>query len=165
MTDTVALSPSTAALDPKALRNAFGCFATGVVVVTAFDADGTALGMTINSFSSLSLDPPLLLWSIANSSRNLAAFRDCRQFALHVLHAGQQDLARRFASRELDRFQGLPADLDAGAPLLEDFHARFTCTSEMFHVGGDHTILIGRVTDAQIREVRPLLFYRGQFQD
>lgn len=152
------------ALDPRILRNAFGCYATGVVVVTCFDDERQPLGMTINSFASLSLDPPLLLWSIANSSRNLAAFRDCGQFAIHVLHAGQQALARQFASREPDRFAGLGTQVDGEAPLLDDFHARFICTSEAQHPGGDHTILVGRIIDAQTREVPALRFYRGQFE-
>lgn len=148
----------------QALRSAFGHFATGVTIITAVDGEGRPVGMTANSFSSLSLDPPLVLWSIASNASNFAAFSAARGFAVHVLHAGQQDLATLFATRNADRFRGLTTSPGAaGAPLLPDFHARFDCETHATHPGGDHLIIVGRVLEFTERAGEPLVFYRGRF--
>jgi flavin reductase (DIM6/NTAB) family NADH-FMN oxidoreductase RutF len=148
------------------LRRAFGHFATGVTVVTALTAGGTRAGITVNSFSSLSLDPPLLLWAIARTANTFEAFRACRGFAVHVLHSGQAPLAVRFASTSPDRFAGLVTDAGAsGAPLLPDFLARFDCAAHDVVAGGDHLILVGRVLDHVTRDGDPLVFYRGRFHE
>lgn len=148
----------------QALRNAFGHFTTGVTVITAVDAEGNPVGMTANSFSSLSLDPPLVLWSIASNASNFAVFSTASGFAVHVLHAGQQDLATLFATRNTDRFKGLLTSPGAaGAPLLQDFHARFDCATHATHPGGDHLIIVGRVLDFTAGSGEPLVFYRGRF--
>lgn len=146
------------------LRRAFGHFATGVTVVTTLDARGRRVGMTANSFASLSLEPPLVLWSLANSSTNHAAFLAARYFAIHVLAAGQDALARQFASRAGDRFAGVAVESGCrGVPLLADFHARFECEMHAQHEGGDHTIFVGRVLRVAERPGEPLLFHRGRY--
>lgn len=153
-----------AAIDPLRLRSAFGCYATGVVVVTARAIDGSAAGMTINSFSSLSLDPPLLLWSIARDSRNHDSYRAAAHFGIHVLHEGQQALARQFSSRGAERFAGVALVNGPGKlPLLADYHVRFECETVDRHDGGDHTIIVGRVLAFDERIARPLIFHRGRF--
>jgi 3-hydroxy-9,10-secoandrosta-1,3,5(10)-triene-9,17-dione monooxygenase reductase component len=146
------------------LRRAFSHFATGVTVVTTVDAVGTRIGMTVNSFSSLSLVPPLALWSLAKSSANHAAFCAASHFAIHVLDAQQSALAKHFSARSVDRF----ADIDTrrglgGVPLLEFFHACFECEMRACHEGGDHTIIVGSVVRTHERPGDPLLFYRGRF--
>lgn len=146
------------------LRTIFGHFATGVTIVTTVDAAGERVGMTANSFSSLSLEPPLLLWSISRRSSNFEAFSQARCFAVHVLHAGQLELARVFSTRGAHRFAGVDTVAgSSGAPLLTDFHARFDCETHARYEGGDHVILLGRVLSAEQREGRALLFYRGRF--
>lgn len=146
------------------LRSAFGLYATGVTIITTKGAAGEPVGMTANSFSSLSLDPPLLLWSIAHASSNYEAFRAARCFAVHVLHAGQGELARVFSTRNIDRFAGLATSPGAsGAPLLPDFHACFDCETHAQHPGGDHLIIVGRVLSTEERAGEPLLFYRGRY--
>jgi flavin reductase (DIM6/NTAB) family NADH-FMN oxidoreductase RutF len=147
------------------LRSAFGHYATGVTIITTRGVTGQPLGMTANSFSSLSLHPPLVLWSIACTSSNYEAFRTASCFAVHVLHAGQGELARVFSTRNIDRFAGVETTPGAsGAPLLPDFHARFDCETHSQHEGGDHLIIVGRVLSAEERGgAAPLLFYRGRF--
>ena len=145
------------------LRSACGHFATGVTIVTAMGADGTPVGMTANSFSSLSLDPPLVLWSIAETSSSYEAFKQAEAFAVHVLHAGQMELATRFATRGADRFTGLDTLTgESGAPLLGDYHARFDCRTHAQFVGGDHLIIVGRVLATAELPGEPLVIYRGR---
>ncbi len=146
------------------LRAAFGHYATGVTIVTARGPTGEHVGMTANSFTSLSLDPPLLLWTIARRSSNFEAFRAAPGFAVHVLHDGQQSLARVFSAREVDRFKGIETHAGrCGAPLLGDFHACFECETYARHDGGDHLIIVGQVVSMEQRDGSPLLFYRGRF--
>lgn len=148
------------------LRRAFGHYATGVTVVTTTTPAGERVGMTANSFSSLSLDPPLVLWSIARTSTNYAAFRVARNFAVHVLHSGQAMLARQFATRDIDRFLDVETESGlSGAPLLPDFHACFDCETHEVLEGGDHVIIVGRVLECRERPGEPLIFYRGRFVD
>lgn len=146
------------------LRSAFGHFATGVTIVTALDAAGQRVGMTANSFSSLSLDPPLVLWSLARTSTNYAAFCGAKSFAVHVLDATQSALAKHFATKDIDRFAGVSLVTGhGGVPVLADFHACFQCDTHSQLDGGDHTIFVGRVITMEERPGEPLLFYRGRF--
>ncbi|HET7204310.1 MAG TPA: flavin reductase family protein [Steroidobacteraceae bacterium] len=148
----------------RKLRRAFGHYATGVTVVTTTTAGGERAGITVNSFSSLSLDPPLVLWSIARTAATFASFREAGAFAVHVLHAGQAHLARQFALRGGDRFAGVScATGPSGAPLLDDFLACFDCETYATHEGGDHLVIVGRVLESFERSGEPLLFYRGRF--
>lgn len=149
----------------QTLRRALGQYATGVTVITTLGGDGRRVGMTANSFSSLSLDPPLVLWSIGRKSSNFAHFEQAPCFTVHVLHAGQAGLAARFASRDVDRFEGVASSAGAsGAPQLEDFLARFDCTTETRLPGGDHLILVGKVLTFDEREgLAPLVFHAGRY--
>jgi flavin reductase (DIM6/NTAB) family NADH-FMN oxidoreductase RutF len=146
------------------LRNAFGHYATGVTIITTRDAAGEPVGMTVNSFSSLSLDPPLLLWSLARSSVNFAAFHDATHFAVHVLGTEQSPLAKQFATKDINRFLGVTTTACAsGVPRLNEYHACFECEMHARYDGGDHSIIIGRVLDVDEHPGDPLLFYRGRF--
>lgn len=146
------------------LRRAFGHYATGVTIVTTTAADGRPVGMTANSFSSLSLDPPLVLWSIARTSTNFECFRAARFFAVHVLHSGQAELARQFAARDIDRFEGVAhSSGTTGAPILPEFQACFDCETHARYDGGDHLIIVGRVVSVQEQPGDPLIFHRSRF--
>ena len=146
------------------LRNAFGHYATGVTIITTLGANGEPVGMTVNSFSSLSLDPPLLLWSLARSSVNYDVFHRATHFAVHVLGTDQSQLARQFATKDIDRFAGvLTSACASGVPRLEAYHACFECETHARYEGGDHTIIVGRILDVDERPGEPLLFYRGRF--
>ena len=148
----------------RKMRNALGRFATGVTVVTGSDPDGTAVGVTISSFNTVSLDPPLVLWSLARQSKSLNCFAPGMAHTIHILSAQQQALAERFASTALDKFNGLTYRLDtAGIALLPDCLAYFECLTQSWYEGGDHIIIIGKVQQFEIAEGEPLLFYRGQF--
>ncbi len=145
-------------------RRALGCFATGVAVVTTVDANGDWAGMTVSSFNSVSMDPPLVLWSIANNSANYETFMRAEYFAVNVLTIGQQELSSRFASRRTDKFDGLECREGLhGAPILPKYAACFECRTEVRHDGGDHKIIVGRVLRLEDRDEDPLIFYRGHF--
>ncbi len=145
-------------------RAALGRYATGVTVVTARTARGP-VGITANSFTSVSLDPPLVLWCPAKSSARLSAFTVADHYAIHVLAADQIDLCRRFA-RSGEDFAGLdPAETPDGLPLLHGCLARFDCAAHAVHEGGDHAILVGRVLRAFVRNGTPLLFWHGRYGD
>lgn len=149
----------------KALRNALGSFATGVTIVTALDSDQNPIGMTVNSFNSVSLNPPLILWSISKDSNCFDDFIKSETFAVHVLNHSQEDLSNRFAESGGNKFLGL--SLESGfksTPILPDFSACFECKTEHQYDGGDHIILVGRVVSFEDRETDPLVFYRGQYK-
>lgn len=148
----------------KALRSALGRFVTGVTIVTTRDANGKAVGLTANSFNSLSLDPPLVLWSLALGSANLSAFRESKAWAVHVLSVDQEELSNRFAQRGADKFAGLEIeDGPEGAPLILGCAARFGCRSTFEYEGGDHAIFVGEVVDFLDRDVKPLVFHGGRY--
>lgn len=151
--------------DPRLLRTALGQFATGVTVITAREADGDApIGITVNSFASVSLNPALVLWSAARSSMRHVHFSNADAFAIHVLKADQFHIAERFA-RSGNCFEGLDYRLnDQAIPLLGGVLARFECVTEATHEGGDHTIIIGRVTRFQADSSgKPLVFSQGRY--
>ena len=158
--------PSAPALDPRRLRDAFGCYATGVTVVTALGEDGRPVGLTANSFTSVSLDPPLVLFCLDRRSTSLAVFERADRFAVNVLHAGQEAVSARFSRRDPDRFADVPWVLGAaGVPLLGDVAAAFECRREQVLDGGDHRIFIGRVeTVACEGSYDPLVFYQGRYR-
>lgn len=143
-------------------RNTLGRFATGVTVVTALAADGEPIGVTISSFNSVSLDPPLILWSLSLHSPKLEAFRNASHYAINVLASGQQALSDRFAARRGDRFADLPRHVgEAGVPLLDACCAWFECSHEAHYAGGDHLIFVGRVEHFAQGEAAPLIFHNG----
>ena len=150
--------------DPHAFRNALGSFATGVTIVTARDAGGRPVGLTANSFNSVSLDPPMVLWSLSLESRSLPVFRDAENWAVHILAADQQGMSDRFAKPGLGKFEGLAlADGPEGAPLIEGCAARFGCRARFEYEGGDHAIFLGEVIDFDRREAEPLIYHGGQY--
>lgn len=153
-------------IDPREFRQVAGCFTTGITIVTALDGDGRKVGLTANSFSTVSLDPPLVLWSLAKSSANAATFRRAGHFAIHILSVGQQALAERFATPVADRFAGLETSEGGGkVPIIGGCLARFECETFSVVDGGDHDIFLGRVVviDREASDLQPLLFYRGAF--
>jgi flavin reductase (DIM6/NTAB) family NADH-FMN oxidoreductase RutF len=146
----------------RPFRNALGSFTTGVTVVTAMGPEGPT-GMTVNSFASVSLDPPLVLWSPAKSSTRHGIYTDAEHYVIHVLGADQHDLSARF-TRGGAGFDGLPwYENGEGAPIIPGTLARFECARSTLHDAGDHTIVIGRVLRAAHREGDPLCFSRGSF--
>jgi len=150
--------------DSAEYRRALGCFATGVAVVTALDSRGEKIGITVNSFNSVSLDPPLVLWSIGEESLSFAAFVAAENFAVNVLATHQQATCRRFASSGANKFGGLDCTEGVhGVPILPEFSAVFECRTEHRYDGGDHRIIVGRVLKFEDRKTDPLIFYRGHF--
>ena len=148
------------------LRSTLGSFATGITVVTAQSAAGEPIGMTISSFNSVSLEPPLILWSLSVNSPSLEVFRNASHYAVNVLSSSQQALSDRFASRAGDRFAGLPRrDGLGGAPLLDGCCAWFECINELHYPGGDHIIFVGRVERFALGEDEsPLIFHNGRYR-
>ncbi|QHI98773.1 flavin reductase [Xylophilus rhododendri] len=146
-------------------RTALGMFATGVTIVTARTPEGALVGLTANSFNSVSLAPPLVLWSLSHASSSMAAFLQGTHYAIHVLAAEQKDLAMQFASRGADRWAGVEfSEGTSGAPLIRGAAATFECFSRSRHVEGDHTIFVGEVEACHHRaDARPLLFHGGRF--
>lgn len=152
--------------DPRTLRDALGCFATGVTVVTAFAPDGRPIGLTANSFTSVSLDPPLLLVCIDRRAGSLPALEVAAGFAVNVLHIGQQPTSNRFARPGEDRFAETAWETgEFGAPVLSGALAAFECRRHALHDGGDHVILVGEVLKARFEPRRdPLLYFRGKYR-
>lgn len=152
--------------DPRTLRDALGCFATGVTVVTAMDADGNPVGLTANSFTSVSLDPPLLLVCIAKTSSSLKLMEKADHFAVNVLQIGQQPVSNVFAKSGEDRFSDTPWQVGQnGAPILTGALVNFECRRHAEHDGGDHVILVGHVERARYEPRRdPLLYFKGKYR-
>ncbi|MEM8854033.1 MAG: flavin reductase family protein [Pseudomonadota bacterium] len=157
----VAFSPD--AQNTKLLRNALGQFATGVTVVTAASRDGP-VGITVNSFSSVSLDPPLVLWSISKGSRRYQYFEGAEHYAIHVLGAHQSDLCHGF-SKSAHVLRDLPHGVNEnGVPVIDACLARFECVRVAGHHGGDHLIVVGQVVQAEVRGGDALAFFAGEFR-
>ena len=152
--------------DARTLRDAMGCFATGVTIVTARGLDGAPIGLTANSFTSVSLDPPLLLVSISNPAGSAPSLQQASRFAINVLQIGQQQASNRFASKGEDRFVAMPwRQGESGVPLLDGSLGCFECKRHAVHHAGDHFILIGEVVRAQYEPRRdPLLYFRGKYR-
>lgn len=151
--------------DTRALRDAFGCFATGVTIVTGMDEDGTPVGFTANSFTSVSLDPPLLLVCPGRTASSLPAIRRTGRFGVSVLSVDQQAIAERFAMRGVDRFgAGQWVESESGLKLLEGACANFDCTLVNDIEAGDHQLLIGRIDSFRSSADRvPLMYLRGRY--
>ena len=152
--------------DPRTLRDALGCFATGVTVVTCLKPDGDPAGLTVNSFTSVSLEPPLLLVCVAKQATSAEALISAPHFAINVLQTGQQPASIRFSTRDEDRFGATPWSCgEAGAPILKDSLGVFECERYAVYEGGDHHILVGRVVKASFDAgLDPLLYFRGKYR-
>ncbi|WP_287882275.1 p-hydroxyphenylacetate 3-hydroxylase reductase component [Aquitalea sp.] len=156
--------PPASADDPRLFRRALGNFATGVTVMTACGTDEQKVGVTANSFNSVSLDPPLILWSIDKRSGSYPVFASASHFAVNILAADQISLSNRFARPSDDRFAGVAHTQGAGgAPLLEDCAARFVCERHAMHDGGDHWIMLGKVVALDDFGRAPLLYHQGSY--
>ena len=154
---------STTNFDIRSLRNALGAFATGVTIVTTRGSTND-IGLTANSFSSVSLNPPMVLWSLAKTSASIDSFRDAPYFAVHILSLEQEHLSTRFASKMADRFTGI--DLERGPgdiPMLVNCSARFTCRTTFQYEGGDHVIFVGEVVEFTHSKSGPLVFHGGRY--
>ena len=151
--------------DPKAFRNSLGNFATGVAIVTVNCKNKGDQGLTINSFASVSLEPPLVLWSINRTSDLFETFIDAKQFNINILNENQQDLSNQFAKKEehsLDNYDWERAD--NGCKWVPESLVHFECETYEQLDGGDHIIFVGKVTNFDTREGRPLLFAQGGYQ-
>lgn len=156
--------------DPLELRRALGRYVTGVTIVTTRGSGGKPEGLTANSFSSVSLDPPLVLWSLARGAASLPAFMEAGWFAVHVLGSHQQALSARFARPAQDKFAGPPAieglsssDGLGGCPILTDSLARFECSVHERVPAGDHVIFLGLVRRITHRDGEPLAYHSGRY--
>ncbi|EBA08292.1 flavin reductase family protein [Sagittula stellata] len=155
--------PAESGFDPRAFRAALGCFATGVTVITA-QAEGQRVGVTANSFNSLSLTPPLILWSLLKTSSSYPVFEAASHFAVNILAHDQIELSNHFARRSDDKFAGIDViEGQGGCLMLPETCATIQCARENILDGGDHWILIGRVTGFETSDSAPLLYHRGQY--
>jgi 3-hydroxy-9,10-secoandrosta-1,3,5(10)-triene-9,17-dione monooxygenase reductase component len=151
--------------DARAFRSALGMFATGVAVITARTEGAQHAGLTVNSFSSVSLDPPLVLWSLSLYSASLPLFQHCSHYAINILSANQIDLSQRFATSDNEKFAGLDFSPGVGgAPLLPGCCAWFECRNEARHAGGDHIIFVGLVERFRREDREPLVFQGGRYR-
>ena len=156
-------SPPT--FSPAEFRSALGMFATGVTIVTARTAAGALVGLTANSFNSVSLDPPLVLWSLASAAGSMPVLSTGSHYAINILAADQRELAERFATRDVDRWRDVPwTQGRGGAPLLDGAAATFECFNRSRYAEGDHVIFVGEVERCSHRAgASPLLFHGGRF--
>ena len=152
-------------IEPRAFRDAMGCFATAVTVVSTTTPEGQAVGVTVNSFNSVSLDPPLILFCLGRDATSFDQFLAAGRFAINILRQDQVDISNGFASDGLNFFQTLECNVSSmGNPLVSNALAMFDCETEAVHDGGDHVILIGRVNELQHDpHGHPLLYYRGRY--
>ena len=162
-----AVAPQRASHDPRDFRSALGCFPTGVCLVTTLGPEGKPEGLTINSFSSVSLDPPMVLWSLARSASSAPVFRDAEYFAVNVLAKDDAALSTHFARSAPDKFAAFGERFVSGIhgiPLLQGAVATFECHSRHRYYGGDHIIVIGNVERYAWSEAASLIFGRGKYQ-
>jgi len=153
-------------VDQRSFRRALSQFATGVAVITARGEADEAIGLTMSSFNSVSLEPPLVLWSLSRASSSLAAFEQCERYVINVLSAEQLALARRFATgKTAERFNGLPRiEAPGGTPMLDALNAAwFECRNRSRYVEGDHVIMVGEVLACGHSREDPLVFHAGGF--
>lgn len=156
--------PSQQSFDPMEFRKTLGTFTTGVTVITTRTDDGEPIGITANSFNSVSLDPPMILWSLAKTARSLAAFESAKHWAVHILADDQESLSNNFAKRGEDKFASIETDDGIGhIPLLRGCASVMECQTEYKYEGGDHIIFVGRVLNFQHTDKEPLVFLRGRY--
>jgi flavin reductase (DIM6/NTAB) family NADH-FMN oxidoreductase RutF len=151
-------------IDRLDLRKALGNFGTGVTIVTTLASDGKPVGMTANSFSSVSLDPPIILWSLLKTSPSLQAFDDCGRFVINVLALDQVGLSKRFATPLPDKFEGVRYQAGLGGlPVIDDCASIFQCRTLQRLEVGDHILFLGEIEDYHHHERATLLFCQGQY--
>jgi len=150
-------------VDPAEIRQLCGHFATGVVIITATSQAGDPVGMTANSFASVSLLPPLISINVDHAADMNAVLGQARQFAINILGTSQEALSRRFAGNASGRFDGIGYRIEDGFVLLDGALATVTCESHASFLAGDHSIYVGRVVGGSVAPGRPLLYYRGGY--
>jgi flavin reductase (DIM6/NTAB) family NADH-FMN oxidoreductase RutF len=151
-------------ISPDDFRKVLSHFASGVTVITTCESDGRPTGLTASAFTSVSLDPPLILVCVAHKSQSYPALLERGRFAVNFLRSGQEDLSRRFATSGLDKFEGVPHRISAlGLPVLTEALAHVECVTVNQHVEGDHTVFIGRVEHSDTSDAMPLLYFRGKY--
>jgi flavin reductase (DIM6/NTAB) family NADH-FMN oxidoreductase RutF len=161
-----AVAPLRTSHDPRDFRSALGCFATGVCLVTTLGPEGKPEGLTINSFSSVSLDPPMVLWSLARTAASAPVFRDAEYFAVNILAKEDAALSTHFSKSAENKFSAFADRFSPGlgrCPVLLGAVATFECHSRHRYYGGDHIIVIGNVERYVWNQAAPLLFHRGQY--
>lgn len=152
-------------IERNELRRVMGHFATGVTIITTISKDGAPFGLTANAFTSVSLDPPLLLISVDKKAESYPYFEESKVFTVNILGQEQEGLSRRFAVSGGDKFQGVAYRAGAnGAPILEGALAFLECRLYAVYAGGDHTLFLGEIDEAETREIKPLIFYRGGYR-
>jgi flavin reductase (DIM6/NTAB) family NADH-FMN oxidoreductase RutF len=162
MTVVMSPAPSLQTFDPRRVRNVLGSFTTGVVIVTSVGDEGRPIGLTVNSFNSVSMRPPLILWSLALKSPNLHAFLSHHWFAINILAHDQEPLCRQFATPSHDKFANVKFDVgETGVPVLHGTAAYLECSTYARYPGGDHEIYLGEVRAMHDRGLSPLVFHRG----
>ena len=152
-------------IDNQTFRRVLGRFATGITVVTGLGNDGKPVGLTVNAFTSLSLDPPLVLFCLDNRTASIDSFVKGNGFALNMLGEDQQDLSVNFSTKKEDRFAGTEYEFwDTGVPILKGCLANLECIIDAVHEGGDHQIIVGRVERLSQTEIgKPLLYFNGNY--
>lgn len=146
------------------LRRAFGSFPTGVTIITGLNENKNPIGVTISSFNTVSMHPPLVLWSLVNNSKNLPYFQVGKPHLIQILAENQGDLALHFAKSGIDKFQGISHQIsDTGLPKLDGCVTYLECVTEYCHISGDHTIIVGRILDVQTNNKNPLVYGRSKF--
>lgn len=155
------------AIDATEFRHALGCFATGVTIVTAVSPTGEQLGFTANSFNSVSMDPPMVLFSLAERAFSLKGFMASDHFAVNVLGESQVELSKTFATSLADKWANVDYETwDSGCPIILGAIASFECATRFRYDGGDHVIFVGEVTRMETTtDAEPLVFFRGSYRD
>jgi 3-hydroxy-9,10-secoandrosta-1,3,5(10)-triene-9,17-dione monooxygenase reductase component len=152
------------AFDASEFRKVLGTFTTGVTIVTTRGIDGQPVGITVNSFNSVSLQPPLVLWSISKAAHSLTAFAECAYWAVHILSANQEGLSNRFAKAGGQKFQSLDLNIGReGIPLLRGCAATLQCRNSLRYDGGDHVIFVGEVVELEHEPITPLVYQSGKY--
>ena len=152
------------ALDAREIRNVMGHFATGVTVITTSDITGKPFGLTVNSFTSLSLNPPLVVVCVDKTVDCYSCFDESKVFAVNVLSEDQEELSRRFATKGIEKFAGIQWRMgECGSPLLDGVIGTIECKVTRSYEGGDHTIFLGEILSATAKGDRPLLFFKGKY--
>ena len=150
--------------DKKQLRNLLGQFATGVTVITTTGQDGRKIGMTANSFTSVSLEPALILWNIAKTATNVDQFRACEHFAINILNDQQEQTSNHFAKSSADKFSAIDqVEEILGVPVLSDALATLVCKNYQWVEAGDHYIVLGQIEHCTVNSGKPLLFHNGKY--
>ncbi|MBD20358.1 MAG: flavin reductase [Rhodospirillaceae bacterium] len=155
-------------IDTKEFRNTVGCFATGITVITTVDVDGLPIGLTANSFTSVSLDPPMVLFCLDRKVASFESFAVGKGFAVNILSSNQVDVSNRFAQSGPDKWEGFDYDTwDSGVPIIPDCLANIECRGHSILDAGDHVIVIGEVNNlaSASEDVKPILYYRGGYKE